>query len=250
MKSICDRLLKSIERNVDYQDVVNDKFINVAKKIDDYKHINSPVLIDDTSKRPNQLLNIFALLELINVASSDIRIYADKINRSTYADSLVVQALRGWLVEFPHRNLNILLRENDSNAEQFYKQLTKGNIGIDKQISIRFLTKNLENQFNCTIIDTYAYKIRLNDGKNQILLNFNDEAEFAIKMVAIFNKNWKKSSEFICGYQRKSTLYYLASLGWIDDWLYGVNIPSASLKLTNIKSKIPDIGHLETLRVS
>lgn len=249
MENVCDRLLKSINQKVEYQSIVNSDFIDVAKKIDGYKYIDKPVLIDDVGKQSNQLLNIFSLLELINVASSDIRIYADKINQSTYADSLTIQALRAWLVEFPHRNLNVLLRDNDANAEQFYEKLTKGNIGIDGQISIKFLIKKTKNQFNCTIVDTYAYKIRLNNAENQILLNFNDKDSFAIKMTSIFNKNWKANSKHMFGYQEKSMLHYWASLNWIDDWVYGTNIPKIKLTLADMKSTIPDVNSLEVLKV-
>lgn len=248
MNSVCNRLLKSIKQEVAYKDIFSDDFVNIAKKIDSYKFINTPVLIGDTSNKSNQLLNIFALLELINVASSNIRIYADKINHSTYGDSLVIQALRGWLVEFPHRTLNILIREKDQqNVNSFYKALIEGGINIDNQISIRLLTKNVDAQFNCTIIDTYAYKIRLNNENNKILLNFNDQGDFSVKMIDVFEKNWKKNTQLICGYRDRSGIHYWTSLNWIDDWIYGNNIPKTKLKLADIRDIIPNTESLDTL---
>lgn len=250
MASVCNRVLRSIKQEVAYKDIVSDEFVNIAKQINDYKFNGELVLIGDTNKKSNQLLNIFALLELINVASSNIRIYADKINQSTYADPLVIRALRGWLVEFPHRTLNILLREDDEEyTRSFYEALIKGGISIDNQIGIRLLTKRVDAQFNCTIIDTYAYKIRLNNTNNEILLNFNDQDDFSVKMIGVFDRNWKKNAEFKYGYQDKSSIYYWTSLSWVDDWIYGSNIPKTKLKLANIKDIIPNTESLNTLEV-
>jgi len=252
--NIYEKLLSDILSYAGYKQYFDNddsakSFKQISSELDAYRRLDKPVLIEDTSKEPNQILNIFALLDLIDSANSHIRIYTDRIKVETHGHSLVIRALNAWLVRSSYRKLDILIRDKQSKEEIndiFYNKFVETRWGTEKQIKIRTLKTNEGcGNFNCVVIDSYSYKIKLED--NKVIFAFSDgEHKFAKKMVYIFDKNFK-SSKVILGENETPDFIKFLTLDWIDPWSSNLDKIKTNTKLQDLGVIIPDTRQMDTI---
>jgi len=249
--NIYEKLLSSMLSYTGYKQYFDNddnakSFKQISSELDAYRKYDKPVLIEDVSKEPNQILNIFALLDLINSANEHIRIYTDVIKAETHGHSLVIRALNAWLVRSSYRKLDILIRDKQDKKEIddiFFNKFVETKWGTEKQIKIRALKTNEGcGNFNCVVIDSYSYKIKLEN--NKVIFAFSDgEHRFAKKMVFIFDKNFK-SSEVIFGENETNDFIKFLTFSWMDPWSSNIDRIKTDTGLLNLGQIFPDIKNM------
>ncbi|SMM99916.1 hypothetical protein SPONL_984 [uncultured Candidatus Thioglobus sp.] len=145
-------------------------------------------------------LNIETLVQLIDIAGEEIRIYTDKIKDETYGDNRVIQQLKGFIIRYPHCRLKILLKQFQNNLEEtkLYKMLSELKPEYKKQIEIRYMKKLVDSDFNCLVVDQFAYKLKIIEQQaSKAYISFNDTQGVAVAISVVFNQhfNWYKSTK-------------------------------------------------------
>lgn len=196
MNKFCEKLVNRIASYDSYKEQLKisgnkDLFIEAADTISQFRRNMTPVVIEDVRAHDNNILNISAMLELIDIASSEISVYSDNINPNTLGHSLIVDNLILWLSTDSNRKLKILLKTDCVDKKSYFYTKIKEKEGIQKQVIIRHSTKNISGGYHILIADSYAYKIKF-DTDNRVLLAFDDIDFLAEKFKIIFDRHFNK----------------------------------------------------------
>ena len=157
---------------------------------------NETVKIADLDSELKVSLNLAVLIELIDAASRVIRVYTDKIKDDIHGNEYVISSLLAWLAKYPHRKLKILLKQQQDKIED--TKLVKAIKQLDKktrsQVEIRYLyNKGVEDtKFNCMLVDSFAFKIKLLEQKIAFL-TFNDTDNLTNRMNVLYDRIFTNS---------------------------------------------------------
>ena len=175
---------------------------SVIKELNELKYKNEirKFEINNTEDRTK---NKAVLTELINYATHEIKIFTDKIKDEIHGDEDVVANLLAWVVHYPHRKIQILLKENQEDLKntKLFKAIDKLEDRHRSRIVIRYLNNKVDTNINCLIADVSGYKIKIVDSNNKetVLVSINDVEKFAKMLNRIFNIffNDKKSTKVL-----------------------------------------------------
>lgn len=190
-----------INRMFDYYGNLGKKFEDLAVTINSFRAGEKAVFIENVDKDLNNMLNIFALLELIDVASGEISIYTDYINPNTLDQKIVIDSLVRWIRLSGVGEVNILLKkkpQEDKLHQTYLYQQIKANNDIQKHIRIKYVDDSVtfSPKFNVLIADEAVFKIKCTSEENinKICLSGSD-VELSRHIKAVFNRYFNKHSE-------------------------------------------------------
>jgi len=238
MNKFCTKLVNRILSYDNYKKQFKipgnkEALVAAADEISQIRFNMIPVIIEDVEIHDNNILNIGAMLELIDIASSEISIYSTEINPKTLGHKLIVDNLISWLSIDNNRKLKILLKKDNINTNSyFYTEINKRK-KIQKQVIMRFSTEK-KKSYHILIADSYAYKIKFDD--NRVLLAFDDIDLLAEKFKIIFDRNFNKdkySAPIKNDFIALNFIYRLSNLDFIGllERVYRLNIAYKYKKL-------------------
>lgn len=249
MPSWCQRLVDRIYQyypDVFKNDELKEKFEAIVIDIDDFRKGKKPVWIDNIKKDLNKFLNIFAFLEIIDVANDEISIYTENINPDTLGQEIIIDYLTFWLRDTGTGQIKILLKNKPEETQfketKLYKRL-KSDKFLRNNLKIRYVKDNkFRTEFNTVIADESIFKIKFLEKKHQNNVCLSaDKQEFCQNMKAIFNRYFAKnrSKNAILDIKKYYIDFYkyLTLLGLIDlsyEWSFNNKYKKNTDKLKGI----------------